>query len=163
MNHWITRGECGTPTYYVSVSPCVSLRRPVADARLSKNVGRVLRALPDLRCSLTRWVRSVRTSPGLISAPDPAHSRPRPSSAGAITTIISRIDCVHVDASVVLGVVVTHARAASESALRAVSECGAFAQPTGRGDAGELQTTPSNLSPPRWIPAFAGMTVVQRS
>ena len=112
MNHWITRGECGTPTYYVSVSPCVSLRRPVADARLSKNVGRVLRALPDLRCSLTRWVRSVRTSPGLISAPDPAHSRPRPSSAGAITTIISRIDCVHVDASVVLGVVVTHARAA---------------------------------------------------
>ena len=80
--------SCYPDLLRIRLFPRLPLGHPVADARLGKEVGRVLRVLPDLRCSLTRWVRSVRTSPDLSGPPDPAHSQPRPSSAGTITTIM---------------------------------------------------------------------------
>ena len=55
----------------IRLSLRLSLRHPVAGASLGKDAGRVLRALPDLRRSLTRWVRSVRISPDSSGPPDP--------------------------------------------------------------------------------------------
>ena len=66
----------------IRLSLRLSLRHPVAGASLGKDAGRVLRALPDLRRSLTRWVRSVRISPDSSGPPDPlqqmvvVHTRP---------------------------------------------------------------------------------------
>ena len=55
----------------IRLSLRLSLRHPIAGANLGKDAGRVLRALPDLRRSLTRWVRSVRISPDSSGPPDP--------------------------------------------------------------------------------------------